>query len=208
MSKLVKINDRKPIEIYIGRKTRGPISGIRLSDAAIARILRSVDAPKDVYAMGPNNALVKLTLDNYDKSEDELFNIKPAPVVEDNEAKAKAEALRKSLEAKKVADTVIVKPEEVKSKVEEPAPKKENDVVVPEPEVQNTEKVEDVKPVTEEVVAPVEEVVAEPAKDENISEVPVEEKTELAAEVKKADTPKNYNNNYNKNYNKNYKNKK
>lgn len=185
MSKLVKINDRKPIEIYIGRKTRGPVSGIRLSDEVIGRILRSIDAPKDVYAIGPNNTLVKLTLDNYTKSEEELFNLNPVtPVVDEDEAKAKAEALRKSLEAKKNAEAKVV---EVKSEPTEP--------VVEEKTVETVdEKVEAVEPAVEEI------------KEDVTEEAPVV--NEAPAEEKKAEvTPKNnYNNKYN-NYNKNHKNK-
>lgn len=183
MSKLIKINDRKPMEIYIGRKTRGPIVGVRLSDAVIGRILRSVDAPKDVYAMGPNNALVKLTLDNYMKSEEELFGLKKetTPVVNELEAKVKAEALKKSLEAKKITETV-------KSEPEAPVVTEEVVAAVTESEVQNTEKVDEVikNNVSEE--APVEEIVVTPTVVEDKKEAPV----------------KNYNNyNYNKNYNKN-----
>lgn len=73
MSKLVKILDRKPMEIYLGRKTRGPIIGVRLDESIIARLLRSVDAPRDIYAMGPANKTVKLTLENYMIPEEELF---------------------------------------------------------------------------------------------------------------------------------------
>lgn len=192
MSKLVKINDRKPIEIYIGRKTRGPVSGIRLSDEVIGRILRSVDGPKDVYAVGPNNVLVKLTLDNYTKSEEELFNLKPVtPVVDEDEAKAKAEALRKSLEAKKNAEAKVV---EVKSEPTEPVVEEKTVETVVEPEVQVDEKVETVEPAVEEI------------KEDATEEAPVV--NEAPAEEKKAEvTPKNnYNNKYN-NYNKNHKNK-
>ena len=76
MSKLVKIYDRKPMEIFVGRKTRGPIVGIRLDESIIGRLLRSVDAPRDIYAMGPNNKSVRLTLDNYMVPENELFEVK------------------------------------------------------------------------------------------------------------------------------------
>ena len=192
MSKLVKINDVKPIEIYIGRKTRGPISGIRLSTSVIGRILRSVDAPRDMYAIGPNNKLVKLTLENYTKTEEELFNtVKPQTTVNttaNDEAKLKAEALRKSLEAKKLAEANTVKPQEVKSEVVETKPAEETVEIVNEPEVQATEAVE----------TKVEEVVE--------TKETVEETT--TEEAKESQT-KNYNyNNYNKNYNKNNKNRK
>ena len=178
MSKLIKINDRKPIEIYIGRKTRGPVSGIRLSDAVIGRILRSMDAPKDVYAMGPNNTSVKLTLDNYMLSEDELFNgVKSVPVIDDNETKAKAEALRKSLEAKKNAE---IKQDEVKSEAVETVSEKATVEDDSESEVQVDEKVE----------------------EDTVTEEKEEEAPVVTEEPKQEAAPKNYNN-YNKNYNNN-----
>ena len=194
MSKLIKINDRKPIEIYIGTKTRGPISGIRLSEAVIGRILRSVDAPKDVYAMGPNNALVKLTLENYMKPEEELFNIVTTPAVDENEIKAKAEALRKSLEAKKNVEQEV-KPEPVKSEPVETVITEETTEDIVEPKVQNDEKVEEVKE-------------AETAVEDNTATVEEETKTEETAPVAEVKAPEKNYNNYNKNYNNKNKNKK
>ena len=188
MSKLVKINDRKPIEIYIGRKTRGPITGIRLADNVIERILRSIDAPKDIYAIGPNNKLVKLTLDNYMKSEEELFSIKKETVVNtvDEEAKAKAEALKKSLEARNTVVTEPQTPVVEETKSEGSDDKKEDTETVVEPKVEA------------EVIK---ETVAESVK------TPVVESTAVKEDAPKAPEVKNYNKNYN-NYNKNYKNKK
>lgn len=122
-SKLVKINDRKPVEIYAGRKTRGPISPIRLDDNVIGRILRSIDAPRDIYAVGPNSETVRLTLDNYKIPEEDLFKVTPVvpnPVEEDT--LTRNEALKKSLEAanaKRVAEESNTSVDDVKSNTEE-----------------------------------------------------------------------------------------
>ena len=93
MSKTVRINDRAPIEVFIGRLTRGPVGPIRMDDTVIGRILRSANAPKDMYAVGPNNKMVKLTLDNYNKTEEELFEDKAKDDVIAAELEAKAKAI-------------------------------------------------------------------------------------------------------------------
>ena len=202
MSKLIKINDRKPIEIYIGRKTRGPITGVRLSEAVIGRILRSIDAPKDIYAMGPNNTLVKLTLENYMVPEEDLFDTsKSAPVMNENDTKAKAEALRKSLEAKRAESEN--KSEDVKSEDVVPVITEENIEINNEPKVQNEEKIVEN---TEAVNTETTENITVKEEDVVVNEANVE-KTNSVAETKQDAPVKNYNN-YNKNYNKNYKNKK
>ena len=190
MSKTIKINDRAPLEIFSGRLIRGPIGPIRMDDTVIGRILRSANAPKDMYAIGPNDKMVKLTLDNYNKSEEELFETQSKVDVE-AEAKAKAEALRKSLEAKRNIE--MSKVEEGNNQNTENISEKEVVKTNVEPEVQVTETVET--------------VIEEQKTEETVSVVEEQKPTEpTVKENKVAEAPKNYNN-YNKNYNKNNKNR-
>lgn len=123
MSKLVKILDRKPMEIYLGRKTRGPIIGVRLDESIIARLLRSVDAPRDMYAMGPANKTVKLTLDNYMTPEDELF------AEEKKETSSLADSIKNVLNKNTEEITPVAedKTKEVKDTIDEDSDKSESD---------------------------------------------------------------------------------
>ena len=75
MAKLVKIDDRKFMEIFSGLKTMGPVE-LRLDEAVIGRLLRSVNPPKNIYALNTKNHTqrVSLTLENYMTPENELFD--------------------------------------------------------------------------------------------------------------------------------------
>ena len=52
MRKLVHIHDVKPIEVFIGRKTRGPITQL-MDESTIHRLLHLHDGPKDMFAVDP-----------------------------------------------------------------------------------------------------------------------------------------------------------
>lgn len=73
MSKLVHIHDVKPIEVFIGRKTRGPITQL-MDESTIHRLLHLHDGPKDIFAVNPKTKKeVRLTTKNYTLSIEELF---------------------------------------------------------------------------------------------------------------------------------------
>ena len=98
MSKLVKINDRKPMEIFIGRKTRGPVQ-LRLDESVIGRLLRAMDPPREIYAVNNDGTTkVKLTLQNYQLSEAELFNEKKDESVNNTVVDNKTEDLKRAIE--------------------------------------------------------------------------------------------------------------
>lgn len=178
MSKLIRIDDRKPLEIFVGRKTEGPIR-MRLDESVIKRLLIAKDGPKNIYAINPDDktAIVKITIDNYLTPEKELFapKKKEVEVIEEVKDNTREDALIKSMEALQQIsnDTTPVK-EETKS-VE----------IVEEP-------IKEV--ITEDVVAPVIDAVK---KEEEVTEE--EKKEEIVAEINPQSQKQQYHNKNKKN---------
>lgn len=172
MAKLIKIDDRKPLEIFIGRMTEGPVK-MRMDEGVIGRLLRDKNGPKNVYALNPQDQTEKiiLTLDNYLTPEAELFAKdvpqKPAEEVVVKEEKTERET---SIEDRlnRIANAEATKPE-----------------VVEETPV--------VEAVTEEVSEETETLVEEVAEQEEVKDEVVEEKP--VEEVKKPQQQQYRNNN-------------
>lgn len=133
MAKLVRIDDRKPLEIFAGRKTQGPIQ-MRLDESVIGRLLRSHDGAKNMYAINPNdkNMKVRLTLVNYMIPEKELFikplDIKPekeVPVPEKKEETPVVPEPTPATKKEEVVEPVTEEKKEVEEVTETPVPEKE-----------------------------------------------------------------------------------
>lgn len=121
MMKLVRITDIKPMEIFPGRKTRGPVT-MRMDNETIRRLLNQLDAPKGIYAVSKDDKKVKLTTKNYMLSEEELFSdVKKPEVKKFTETKEYKDA------APKVAPIPAEKKEE--PKVEAPVIEKKEEPV-------------------------------------------------------------------------------
>jgi len=200
MAKLIHITDIKPMEIFIGRKTRGPIT-MRMEDNVIGRLIHSMDPPKGIYAVSKDGKEVRLNETNYKLTEDQLFGIvpvekpvEPKPV---DDVKARDESLKKSLEAlklkqqKQTDDTKSDEVEKSDSKIETA----ETDVVEESKNDSEDTKVDVQESITESDIA---EKLDTP-KDED-------DKETLVSYNKTNDKPANLNYN-SKNYNKNNKKK-
>lgn len=208
MAKLVKIDDRKFMEIFSGLKTMGPVE-LRLDETVIGRLLRSVNPPKNIYALNPKNHTqrVSLTLENYMTPENELFD-----VVKTEEIKkeiSKEEETKNTL--KNLMNTI---PEPVVEKETPTVTEKETNVEIsenttPVEEIATEENTNVIEDISEgdflKYYANKEETVVEV--EENTVEANVETPTETPVPkeepVQKPQQQKNYN--YNKNYNKNNK---
>ena len=193
MSKLVKILDRKPMEIYVGRKTRGPILGIRLDESVIGRLLRSTDAPRDIYAMNPAGKSVRLTLENYKLTEEELF----AETKEIKKENSLADAVQNALNRSAENSSKFVTATEDKSESE-----KEQDIVIDETLTLKDEKKDDENEKVANMTSGFIHVV-----DENNGKSISETAVNIGSETTVVSTNENVKQNYNKpSYNKNNKN--
>lgn len=162
MALLVRIEDVKYVEVFIGRKIRGPIE-MRMEANTIYRILHSLNAPKEIYALR-NGKRVLLTENNYYLSEDELFltgNSTPpprpkkpfsAPIEEDTYKKVTIETVSEDIggDDDVLAEEAIT--ETIEPTVEEPVVETV-ETTVEEPVVE--EVVEDVTTEPEQVSEPV-----------------------------------------------------
>lgn len=184
MSKLVKINDRKEMEIFLGRKTRGPIE-LRLSESVICRILNSLNAPKDIFAIGPNKETVRLTKENYMIPENELFAIKK--VEQEKETSEKNDALKTMLENMQTTNNKV---ENVKSETIEVNDSTEDELV-------ETTDEEPVQEVTENSQDDIEETESEEAVNEenNVEQDTVEQDTVDESVIEEDDTESDKNTN-------------
>lgn len=216
MAKLVKIDDRKAMEIFSGRKTMGPIE-MRLDEAVIGRLLRGVDAPKNIFAVNPKNKTEKiaLTIDNYLTPEADLFGAKKAA---DDAAAKKVEEAKNIL--KNLTNTEEKKVDESVAPVADDEKETKDETVITNDEIKmtaddnsNAESETDKINISEEVVKPtedkadtVEDDTAKVNTDEIIKPV-VEDNKKYAEKVdeKKDEIPKQQ---YNYNKNKNNKNRK
>jgi len=121
MSKYVHIYDVKPLNIFLGRKTRGPIK-LRLDDAIINRLLHEMNGPRDIYAIDPSNDKheVKLTVNNCMLPESEIFKpevkviSKVEPIVEPKEEK-----IVEDIKVEEVKEEIKLDKEETKEDISE-----------------------------------------------------------------------------------------
>ena len=197
MAKLIHITDIKPMEIFIGRKTRGPII-MRMEDAVIGRLIHSMDPPKGIYAVSKDGKEVRLDETNYKLTEDQLFGIvpvekpiEPKPV---DDPKARDESLKKSLEALKLKQQ-----KQAESTKSDEIEKSDSKIEITETDVveESKEDYEDVKvdTKTEEISEKLDTLKDEDGKEVNVPDGKINDK------------PASLNYNNSKNYNKNNKKK-
>lgn len=129
-TKMCRIEDPILIPIFPGRKIKGPIGPISLTNEQLHKILNSFHPPKSIYAINPydKNEKVLITSANYFKDNGELFpmevkNYEPEvesgkplstveePVVETSEYNP-VEITEDSIESTTIEETIVDTPVE------------------------------------------------------------------------------------------------